>query len=72
MSVDSAARRAPPKLSQTSAAGLEVPVRVGADAVDATHIGEPGQAPFTRGIFADGFRGRMWTIRQYSGFVSIR
>lgn len=68
MSADSAARRAPPKLSQTSAAGLEVPVRVGADAVDATHIGEPGQAPFTRGIFADGFRGRMWTIRQYSGF----
>ena len=31
-------------------------------------IGTPGQYPFTRGIFPDGFRGRPWTIRQYSGF----
>jgi methylmalonyl-CoA mutase N-terminal domain/subunit len=28
----------------------------------------PGQYPFTRGIFPDGFRGRIWTMRQYSGF----
>jgi methylmalonyl-CoA mutase N-terminal domain/subunit len=28
----------------------------------------PGEYPFTRGIFPDGFRGRLWTIRQYSGF----
>jgi methylmalonyl-CoA mutase, N-terminal domain len=30
----------------------------------------PGVAPFTRGIFADGFRGRLWTMRQYAGFSS--
>ena len=29
-----------------------------------------GAYPFTRGIFADGYRGRLWTIRQYSGFGS--
>jgi methylmalonyl-CoA mutase N-terminal domain/subunit len=28
----------------------------------------PGQFPFTRGNFAEGYRGRLWTIRQYSGF----
>ncbi|MDA8108687.1 MAG: methylmalonyl-CoA mutase family protein [Betaproteobacteria bacterium] len=31
-------------------------------------IGQPGEFPFTRGVFADGFRGRLWTMRQYSGF----
>ncbi len=30
----------------------------------------PGEYPFTRGIFADGYRGRLWTFRQYSGFGS--
>ncbi|MDP6346623.1 MAG: methylmalonyl-CoA mutase family protein, partial [Alphaproteobacteria bacterium] len=32
--------------------------------------GLPGEYPFTRGIFPNGFRGRLWTIRQYSGFGS--
>ena len=32
--------------------------------------GSPGEYPFTRGIFPNGYRGRLWTIRQYSGFGS--
>ncbi|MBX6388365.1 MAG: methylmalonyl-CoA mutase [Frankia sp.] len=28
----------------------------------------PGQFPFTRGNYATGYRGRLWTRRQYSGF----
>jgi methylmalonyl-CoA mutase N-terminal domain/subunit len=32
------------------------------------HLGEPGRFPFTRGIYPDMYRGRPWTIRQYSGF----
>ena len=28
----------------------------------------PGAFPFTRGNFAAGYRGRLWTLRQYSGF----
>ena len=28
----------------------------------------PGEYPFTRGIFPNGYRGRLWTFRQYSGF----
>jgi len=30
----------------------------------------PGQPPFTRGIHSSGYRGRLWTMRQFSGFAS--
>ena len=28
----------------------------------------PGEAPFTRGIHASGYRGKPWTMRQFAGF----
>jgi methylmalonyl-CoA mutase N-terminal domain/subunit len=31
-------------------------------------LGAPGAFPFTRGIYPTMYRGRPWTIRQYSGF----
>ena len=31
-------------------------------------IGWPGEFPFTRGIYSAGYRGKPWTIRQFSGF----
>jgi methylmalonyl-CoA mutase, N-terminal domain len=31
-------------------------------------IGWPGEYPFTRGLYPSGYRGRTWTIRQFSGF----
>ncbi len=31
-------------------------------------LGKPGQYPYTRGIRADMYRGRLWTMRQYAGF----
>jgi methylmalonyl-CoA mutase N-terminal domain/subunit len=31
-------------------------------------IGDPGEFPYTRGNFAGGYRDRLWTFRQYSGF----
>ena len=34
----------------------------------ATHVGLPGEAPFTRGVYPSMYRGRLWTMRQYSGF----
>jgi methylmalonyl-CoA mutase, N-terminal domain len=34
----------------------------------AASIGFPGQHPFTRGVYASMYRGRPWTIRQFSGF----
>jgi methylmalonyl-CoA mutase N-terminal domain/subunit len=33
-------------------------------------IGEPGAYPFTRGLHPTGYRGRLWTMRQYAGFGS--
>ncbi|HKF76356.1 MAG TPA: methylmalonyl-CoA mutase family protein, partial [Candidatus Dormibacteraeota bacterium] len=30
----------------------------------------PGQYPYTRGIHAGGYRGRLWTMRQFSGFAT--
>ncbi len=35
-------------------------------------IGWPGQYPFTRGLYPSGYRGRPWTIRQFSGFGNAR
>ena len=31
-------------------------------------IGYPGEYPFTRGIYPSGYRGRLWTMRQFAGF----
>jgi len=31
-------------------------------------IGRPGEYPFTRGLYPTGYRGRLWTMRQYAGF----
>jgi methylmalonyl-CoA mutase N-terminal domain/subunit len=31
-------------------------------------LGYPGEYPFTRGVQANMYRGRIWTIRQYAGF----
>ena len=28
----------------------------------------PGSFPFTRGVQPDMYRGKLWTMRQYSGF----
>ncbi|MDP6182924.1 MAG: methylmalonyl-CoA mutase family protein [Gammaproteobacteria bacterium] len=50
--------------------GIEVPAVAGPEMIDAEAIGQPGAFPYTRGIFEDGYRGRLWTIRQYSGFGS--
>jgi methylmalonyl-CoA mutase N-terminal domain/subunit len=33
-------------------------------------LGYPGQPPFTRGIHATGYRGKLFTMRQFSGFAS--
>ncbi len=34
------------------------------------HLGYPGQPPYTRGIHATGYRGKLFTMRQFSGFGS--
>jgi methylmalonyl-CoA mutase N-terminal domain/subunit len=31
----------------------------------------PGEYPFTRNIIANGYRSRLWTMRQYAGFATV-
>src|SRR6266576_1914580 len=60
----------------TTLAGLEVdPVYgppPGAVVPGFERIGWPGEYPFTRGLYPAGYRGRAWTIRQFSGFGNAR
>jgi len=60
----------------TTLSGLEVdPVYgppPGAVVPGMEQIGWPGEFPFTRGIHPTGYRGKPWTIRQFSGFGSAR
>jgi methylmalonyl-CoA mutase N-terminal domain/subunit len=50
-------------------AGIPLRASYGPDDLpDQSAIPPPGAFPFTRGNFPDGYRGRRWTIRQYSGF----
>ena len=56
----------------TTLSGLELdPVYGPPEGVDdprMERIGWPGEFPFTRGLYPTGYRGRSWTIRQFSGF----
>ncbi len=39
------------------------------DGIDAARdIGLPGEFPYTRGIHPTGYRGKLWTMRQFAGF----
>jgi methylmalonyl-CoA mutase N-terminal domain/subunit len=60
-----------PDPQKTSPSGLPIaPVYRPDDApVDyARDLADPGQFPFTRGVQASMYRGRLWTMRQYAGF----
>jgi len=50
--------------------GIEVERVYGPATADAGReaLEQPGEHPFTRGIHADMYRGRPWTMRQYAGF----
>ncbi len=34
----------------------------------ATALGQPGEYPYTRGVYESMYRGRLWTMRQFAGF----
>ena len=58
----------------TTVSGEEVKNFYGPDDIENINyldeIGFPGEYPFTRGIHADGYRGKIWTMRQFAGFGS--
>ena len=51
-----------------SASGLARRRVYGQEPRDPEAISEPGHFPFTRGLHPSGYRGRLWTMRQYAGF----
>jgi methylmalonyl-CoA mutase N-terminal domain/subunit len=56
--------------SQTTS-GIPVPACLTAESLPKDldeRLGTPGAFPFTRGIHATMYRGRLWTMRQYAGF----
>jgi methylmalonyl-CoA mutase N-terminal domain/subunit len=46
---------------------LYVPESLGSSEYE-KDLGCPGEYPFTRGIYKNMYRGRLWTMRQYAGF----
>ena len=51
-------RHVEPQYTRESVAGIDPDV----------DIGRPGAFPYTRGIHATGYRGKLWTMRQFAGF----
>src|ERR1700712_2055415 len=47
----------------TTLSGMEVEPAYGTEGSE-----WPGEFPYTRGLYATGYRGRAWTIRQFAGF----
>ncbi len=58
----------------TTVSGEEVNVLYGPDDIEninyLSDIGFPGEYPYTRGIHESGYRGKIWTMRQFAGFGS--
>ncbi len=72
----SAAEKSTPwKEDFTSLSGETVSPLVTADQVKSEpldDIGVPGEFPYTRGIRPNGYRGRLWTMRQFAGFGTAK
>jgi methylmalonyl-CoA mutase N-terminal domain/subunit len=57
--------------------GIEVkpvyrPEDLGEDFGYYERLGDPGEYPFTRGVYPSMYRGRPWTMRQYAGFGTAK
>ena len=66
----STATRASPRFRTCRSAGsTRMPIFPKTGATE-KYLGYPGQPPYTRGIHATGYRGKLWTMRQFSGFAS--
>ena len=53
--------------------GIPLPPLLDAEDLDldlSQALGYPGEFPFTRGVQANMYRGRLWTMRQYAGYAS--
>jgi methylmalonyl-CoA mutase, N-terminal domain len=60
------------KRDWTTVSGMEVPHLVTPEETGdldlPRDVGVPGEFPYTRGIHPTGYRGKLWTMRQFAGF----
>ncbi|CAA9532607.1 MAG: Methylmalonyl-CoA mutase [uncultured Solirubrobacteraceae bacterium] len=69
MATDPRARPRERKEKFTTLSGEAIePLYTEADLPDPSEIGRPGEYPFTRGVYENMYRGRLWTMRQFAGF----
>ena len=70
------AKKAPWKRDFTTVSGMEVPsLSTPTSVADLDYqrdLGNPGEFPYTRGIHPTGYRGRLWTMRQFAGFGTAK
>lgn len=66
----------PPKTSAptdepTTSSGIPIRASYGPGDVEGLddRIGRPGEAPYTRGLYSEMYRKRLWTMRQYAGYA---
>jgi len=56
----------------TTVSGQDINVFYGPDDIEninyLSEIGFPGEYPYKRGIHSNGYRGKIWTMRQFAGF----
>ena len=52
-----------------TSSGIDIPLT--APLREVSHP-QPGEYPFTRGVYPEMYRGRFWTMRQYAGFGTAR
>jgi methylmalonyl-CoA mutase N-terminal domain/subunit len=50
--------------------GIELRPVYGPQDAGARDAGMPGELPYTRGVYPDMYRGRLWTMRQYAGMAT--
>ncbi len=69
-------KAAPSEQPNTTVSGVPIDPLYTPDNLDGwdyeTALGFPGQFPYTRGIHATMYRGRLWTMRQFAGFGTAR
>jgi len=65
-------KKSPEKVQSTSGMGIDILYTPGdVPGMDySKDLGFPGEYPFTRGIQPTMYRGRVWSMRQYSGFAT--
>src|SRR5712692_7563298 len=54
----------------TTLSGVPIEPVYGPDDVKGLELAAPGEFPYTRGIHRDMYRGKLWTMRQFSGFAT--